>query len=158
MMRRIQNKEMEKKMESERAAIRRAADSEKRVGEAQIDEAELERIRKRQAGTMVTMETFVAWKKNFDEEMARKQDSQAANKGMEKVSGKQWFLNQQASGVPASWLAEEDELLAKLSAEVEQEQLQEVEEEEEDSEEDEDYVDEGGDDDDDDDADESESI
>jgi hypothetical protein len=33
-----------------------------------IDKEEEERIRKRQAGTAVTIETFMAWKATFDEE------------------------------------------------------------------------------------------
>jgi hypothetical protein len=89
MMRRMQHKEVKKKMENEKAAIKAAADSEKKGGELAIDEAELERIRKRQAGTAVTIETFIAWKKAFDEEIAQKK----ALFGQDVVTGNEEKLN-----------------------------------------------------------------
>ena len=71
MMRRMQQKELESKKQIEKAAIKLAADSELRSEE--VDLAELERIRKRQAGTQVTVESFNAWKAQFDEEMKQLQ-------------------------------------------------------------------------------------
>ena len=71
MMRRMQQKDMQQKKETEKAAIKHAADSE--FKEVVVDQAELERIRKRQAGTAVTVETFNKWKAAFDEEMALKE-------------------------------------------------------------------------------------
>eukprot|EP01036_Dinobryon_divergens_P028236 gene28236-37149_t len=56
---------------AERVATENAADSELRSEE--VDLAELERIRKRQAGTQVTVESFNAWKISFDEEMRQLQ-------------------------------------------------------------------------------------
>lgn len=113
MMRRMQQKEVEKKNQSERAAIKLAADTEKRAGDPQIDEAELERIRKRQAGTQVTMETFVAWKKAFDEEMAQRRAQEGDSTGVDnRPTGKQWFLQQQGGGD----VTDEDEFLAQQAA------------------------------------------
>lgn len=71
MMRRMQQKDMQQKKQIEKQAIKAAADSE--FQEEFVDPAELERIRKRQEGTAVTLESFNAWKKEFDEEMALKE-------------------------------------------------------------------------------------
>lgn len=136
----MQHKEVEKKQESEKAAIRAAADSEKRGGEIMVDEAELERTRRRQAGTMVTVETFMAWKKAFDEEMAAKRVTTDAVQE-DKLSGKQWF---QAQGMTTD-VAAEDALLAAADEEVDEEEEDgdyvpgESEEDEDDEEDDEDY-------------------
>jgi hypothetical protein len=67
----MQQKDMQQKKQSEKAAITAAADSEFR--EVIIDPAEQERIRRRQEGTPVTLETFNQWKKAFEDEMAAKE-------------------------------------------------------------------------------------
>jgi hypothetical protein len=67
----MQQKDMQQKKQSEKAAITAAADSEFR--EVVVDPAEQERIRKRQEGTPVTVETFNLWKKAFEDEMAAKE-------------------------------------------------------------------------------------
>jgi hypothetical protein len=71
MMRRMQQKDIQQKKQTEKAAISAAADSE--FKEKIIDPAELERIRRRQEGTPVTVETFNKWKKAFEDEMAAKE-------------------------------------------------------------------------------------
>ena len=71
MMRRMQQKDIQQKKQSDKAAVKAAADSEFR--EDEVDPAELERIRKRQEGTQVTAESFAKWKIAFDEEMALKE-------------------------------------------------------------------------------------
>jgi hypothetical protein len=71
MMRRIQQKDIQEKKQTEKKAIKALADSEFR--EEEVDPAELERIRRRQAGTAVTVEAFNKWKASFDVEMARKE-------------------------------------------------------------------------------------
>lgn len=70
-MRRMQQKDLQQKKQVEKQAIKAAADSE--FQEESVDPAELERIRKRQEGTAVTLESFNKWKKEFDEEMALKE-------------------------------------------------------------------------------------
>lgn len=97
MIRRMQRKGAEERKENNRAAIKAAADSELR--EDEVDQEELERTRRRQAGVQVTVESFYAWKIKFDEEMAAKSSSTAeSTESLQKMSGKQWFLAQQASG------------------------------------------------------------
>lgn len=71
MMRRMQQKDLQQKKQTEKQAIKALADSE--FQEDSVDPAELERIRKRQEGVAVTLETFNAWKKKFEEEMAVKE-------------------------------------------------------------------------------------
>lgn len=70
-MRRMQQKDMQQKKQTEKQAMKALADSE--FQEESIDPAELERIRKRQEGTPVTVESFNKWKKEFEEEMALKE-------------------------------------------------------------------------------------
>lgn len=67
MMRREQKKDTVQKKQEEKKAISAAADSE--MSEHIVDPEEEERIRKRQAGQPVTIESFEAWKVKFDEEM-----------------------------------------------------------------------------------------
>jgi hypothetical protein len=69
MMRRMQQKETDKKKVDDKEARIEAADSEFNDKNS-IDPEELERIRKRQAGVAVTVESFMAWKRSFDAEMA----------------------------------------------------------------------------------------
>uniref|UniRef100_A0A7S3GN04 RWD domain-containing protein n=1 Tax=Spumella elongata TaxID=89044 RepID=A0A7S3GN04_9STRA len=71
MMRRMQQKDMQQKKQTEKQAIKALADSE--FQDESVDPAELERIRKRQEGTPVTVESFNKWKKEFEEEMALKE-------------------------------------------------------------------------------------
>lgn len=115
MMRRMQQQEVQRKAIAEKAAIFAAADAEVKAKSEAIDEAELERIRKRQAGTAVTVESFMAWKKKFEEEMNALKATARTNEGnngeLEKLSGKQWFLAQQAAGKDINISAEEDELI-----------------------------------------------
>lgn len=64
----MQQKDIQQKKQTEKAAIKAAADSE--YTEEGPSPEELERIRKRQEGTAVTVESFNQWKKTFDAEMA----------------------------------------------------------------------------------------
>mmetsp|Transcript_21968 Transcript_21968/g.31551 ORF Transcript_21968/g.31551 Transcript_21968/m.31551 type:complete len:285 (-) Transcript_21968:1572-2426(-) len=134
MLRRIQQKEVESKKLIEKAASKAAADNE--LNAEEVDLLELERIRKRQAGTQVTVESFIAWKAAFDEEMRLKQLLSSSGGAVVKTdgeellrpTGKQLFLLNKAG--------QDHEAEALIVA-------GEMEEEEED-EGDEDYVDEGG--------------
>lgn len=132
MIRRMQRKDVEVKKRTEKAAIRAAADSE--ALPSGIDEAELEKIRMRQAGEPVTLESFMKWKEKFDEELARLESlKKNGHKEVDesKLSGKQWFLQEKDAGE-----GDEDNEVEKLIMEGEQEEF-EVDEEDE---EDEDYV------------------
>ena len=146
MMRRVQQKDAVEKKKVVKAAISAAADSEMRA--EIVDPAEQERIRKRQAGTQVSMETFILWKIKFDEEM--KAVAEAGKKGVsievdDRPSGRQLFqLNRVGTD-------DEEALLAAAEVDQSEEQLEKSEsniEEDDDDEDDEDYV-EGEDDDDD---------
>lgn len=156
MLRREQQKEVESKKQTAKAAIKALADSE--FKDLSVDPEELERIRKRQAGTQVTMESFVKWKTEFNEEMRLKALAEAAKAGVssssvveEKLTGKQFFLQNKGS-------AADDEALEALIIAGESEEIPEeiegkgtildYDDADYDEEEDEDYVDEGGDNDD----------
>jgi hypothetical protein len=80
MLRREQQKEVESKKQLQRAAHKDLADNE--FKDLSIDPEELERIRKRQAGTQVTAESFAAWKSAFDEEMRLATEAAAVKAGM----------------------------------------------------------------------------
>lgn len=145
MIRREQKKVVEEKKEAYRAAVKAAADSENR--EPQIDKAELERLQKRQAGVAVTVETFMAWKVKFDEEMSKLESMKKVGKGQgefdeNKISGKQWFLALQASGKGVETGDEEERLIVEGEKDdfemVDEESL--VLDDDDDDEEDEDYV------------------
>lgn len=142
MLRRMQRKDVEEKKEHVRAAIKAAADTE-RQNKEQVDPEELERTRRRQAGVQVTVESFLAWKAQFDAEMAAKVSKTSDTADAQKLTGKQWFLAQQASGRA---VAEEDEEAEQLILAGETEEVQAVEGEGEDEfdedEDDSDYVDE----------------
>jgi len=71
MMRRMQQKDVEKKKIDDKKAIALLADSEKNATVGP-DREEEERIRKRQAGTAMSVEAFEAWKIAFDKEMSEK--------------------------------------------------------------------------------------
>ena len=96
MMRREQRKDTDLKRQEEKKAISAAADHE--MTEHVVDPEEEERIRRRQAGQPVTVESFMAWKVRFDEEMrlasgASASMGAAAAPGAEvRLSGKQLFL------------------------------------------------------------------
>lgn len=96
MMRRMQQKDVEQKKQSQKEAINKAADLEfkQEKGKDEIDPHELERIRKRQAGTQVTVESFNKWKKQFDLEMLKKAEENGfkATTVDERPTGKQFFL------------------------------------------------------------------
>ena len=152
MMRRMQKKDIQEKKIIEKAAIKAAADNETRS--AQIDLEELERIRKRQAGEAVTLETFNKWKAAFDEEQLKLRMLSASKEPEDsRPTGKQWFLMQKAAGNLTGDSDEvEDLILEGENEEITEEQLEmglKMLEEmagEDDDEDDEDYVDEDGDD------------
>lgn len=64
----MQQKDVHEKKAAIKAAITAAADSE--YVEEEVDPEEVERLRRRQEGTPVTVETFNNWKKAFDKEMS----------------------------------------------------------------------------------------
>lgn len=107
MLRREQKKVVEDKKEAYKAAIKQAVDSERR--ETHVDEQELERQRRRQAGQAVTVETFMAWKLAFEQEMQAKK-SKKDDADESKPTGKQYFLMKQAEG--QSLEEDEEQLLA----------------------------------------------
>lgn len=150
MMRRVQQKDAVEKKKVDKAAISAAADSEMRA--EIIDPAEQERIRKRQAGTQVTMETFISWKIKFDDEM--RAIVEAGKKGNvvevdDRPSGRQLFqLNRIGTD------DEEALLVAAEGEQVDEVQNQKIQNnsnniEDDDDEDDEDYIDGEEDDDDD---------
>ncbi|CAE7649378.1 unnamed protein product, partial [Symbiodinium microadriaticum] len=117
MMRRMQQKDVEKKKQREKAAVISAADSEK-VGSA-LDPEEEERIRKRQAGHPVTMEVFMEWKVRFEQEMRELRMSQGGAASVDrddKPTGKQLFLSNRAGLEEALIAAGEQETGAQLAA------------------------------------------
>lgn len=125
MIRRHQQKEVEAKKQHLKAEIVQMADRE-RFAEVEkvVDEEELARIRKRQAGTQVTVESFLAWRKTFDAE--QEQLAKSSNVPLPTVTsstssapvsliddrsltGKQFFLLQAAKGASDGKLIAEDE-------------------------------------------------
>lgn len=146
MIRRMQKKEVQEKKVLQRVALKQAADSE--LNSEQIDYEELEKIRKRQEGHMVTMETFMKWKQAFDEEMAQKSKKDLQNVSELRYTGKQYFLlgldaTNNSSGAEEAMIQEgEGEASADGLVDVEGD------EEEYDEEDDSDYVDDEEDDDD----------
>lgn len=149
MMRRVQQKDAVEKKKVDKAAVSAAADSEMRA--EIIDPAEQERIRKRQAGTQVTLETFISWKIKFDDEM--KAAAEAGRKGAivevdDRPSGRQLFQTNRVG------TDDEEALLAEAEVDQAEEFFDKVEnnigEDDDDDDDDGDYV-EGEDDDSDDD-------
>ena len=154
MIRRINQKDNEVKKKELKQAMSMAADNELSGDGLSIDPAEEERIRRRQAGQQVTEASFFEWRAKFDEEMrllkliAMKDTPK--DESLERVSGKQWFLQnagkEEAAGA-------EDELIAAgededVSERIDEHRLHDEEDDDDDS----DYIDgEDGDDDDDDD-------
>mmetsp|Transcript_17336 Transcript_17336/g.18075 ORF Transcript_17336/g.18075 Transcript_17336/m.18075 type:complete len:318 (+) Transcript_17336:49-1002(+) len=119
MMRRMQQKDVEKKKKEVKAAIALAADSEKSSHVVEADPEELERIRKRQAGHPVTAEAFLEWKAKFDAEMLALRIAQfgLSEKDKEdKPTGKQLFLSNRAGLEEALIAAGEQEMSRQLAA------------------------------------------
>lgn len=119
MMRRMQQKDVEKKKKDVKAAIAMAADSEKSSTTVETNPEELERIRKRQAGLPVTVEAFMEWKAKFDAEMLAIKIAQfgVSDKSLEdRPSGKQLFLSNRAGLEEALIAAGEQETGAQLAA------------------------------------------
>jgi hypothetical protein len=136
MMRRMQQKDVDKKKTEDKAAIARAADAEvplslsllsrpsppldqKSASAPSLDPEELERIRKRQAGHPVTLEAFMEWKVKFEAEMMSLKIAQhgPVDKDREdKPTGKQLFLSNRAGLEEALIAAGEQETSAQLAA------------------------------------------
>lgn len=121
MMRRDQQKEMNARKQAEKAELAAAADNELKADHVDLDE--MERIRKRQAGTPVTNDTFHAWKLKFMAEMNQQhfviagnsaagstsqvdsgkglakefKISNVAASGSDRLTGKQWFMQKKAA-------------------------------------------------------------
>jgi len=102
MMRKQQQKDMEARKKADKAAAALAAELENRKD--MEDPAEVERIRKRQAGHPVTLESFNAWKQKFEAEMnAMEQQGKSlstiiidSSKEDDRPTGKQLFLMNKA--------------------------------------------------------------
>jgi len=113
MLRREQKKDSDLKKKEEKKAISKAADME--VAEKSIDPEEEERIRKRQAGQPVTVESFNAWKAKFEEEIrvqAALFGGPALGTGTElRLTGKQMFMLNKAG------LLDGDDLVAAAESE-----------------------------------------
>ena len=94
MMRRMQQKESVEKKKADKAAVGAAADSE--LKDNLLDPEEQERIRKRQAGTQVTLESFIEWKVKFEAEMKALAEQGKkvviATEADDRPTGKQLFL------------------------------------------------------------------
>jgi len=134
MMRRMQQKDVEIKKKAEKAANSAAANAE--LSHKVIDPEEEERLRKREAGTPVTEETFMIWKKKFDEEMAQlalQSGQDNSKEKSEKLTGKQLFLQDKA-GVEET-IEEGDQGVDALSLQLQQTGL-----EDDDDDDDEDYI------------------
>lgn len=119
MMRRMQQKDVEKKKKEDKAAIALAADSEKSNTVIEADPEELERIRKRQAGHPVTIEAFLEWKAKFDAEMLALRIAQFGYNEKDKEdkpTGKQLFLSNRAGLEEALIAAGEQEMSSQLAA------------------------------------------
>jgi hypothetical protein len=148
-MRRMQQKDVEIKKKAEKAANSAAANAE--IAIKIIDPEEEERLRKREAGTPVTEETFNAWKKRFEEEMAQiallsGQDN--SKDKTEKLTGKQLFLMSKAG---EEVIEEGDQGIDALDLKLQKTILHDNDEDDDDD--DDDYIPSGDDDNDDDDND-----
>ena len=92
MMRKQSQKDVDEKKKEKKAAIARAADKENEVVE--LDPVEQEIIRKRQAGTAVTMEIFMKWREDFEAEKRALEGEKVAVE--RKVTGKELFMTNKA--------------------------------------------------------------
>ena len=113
MMRKQQQKDMESKRKQDKIASYLAADLENKKDNDQTPE-EMERIRKRQAGHPVTLESFNAWKEKFDHEMSLLKSNTNAVKlevaiDESRPTGKQLFMTNKASEDLENALIEEGE-------------------------------------------------
>jgi len=141
MMRRMQQKDAVEKKKADRAAVGAAADSEMKADI--VDPEEQERIRKRQAGTQVTLESFIEWKTKFDAEM--KALAEQGKKVVvvdvdERPTGKQLFLQNKVKDDDENALVaagEEEEIV--VDEDVGGEEVVD-DDEDDDDEDDEDYV------------------
>lgn len=115
MVRRMQQKTVETKKKAEKAAIVAAAEAEESSNLPQVDPEEEERIRKRQCGTAVTVESFAAWKAKFDAEMMALQGGEVSSlpSSDTRPTGKQLFLSNRA-GLEEAFIiaAEKDEVMS----------------------------------------------
>ena len=111
MMLREKLKDVEDKRAEERKAIARAADAE--VASVEVDDEELQRIRIRQQGTPVTVESFMEWKIKFEEEMRllREKDG-VIDKDTTRPTGKELFQTNRAGMEDALLAAAASEELA----------------------------------------------
>lgn len=93
MMRKAQQKELEVKKREERAALAAQADKEKSAEE--MTPEEIERLRRRQAGTPVTVETFKEWKAKFEAETRQVEAGRVKEDEVDtsRPTGKQLFLS-----------------------------------------------------------------
>jgi len=96
MTRRMQQGDVEKRKEEEKAINKQLADSE--MAELEIDPEEQERVRKRQAGIAVTVESFLLWREKYEEEERERGKGREGVSSKEKISGKQFFLNKWLGG------------------------------------------------------------
>lgn len=112
MMRRMQQKDVDKKKKDTKAAIAAAADHEILASKDALDPEEEERIRKRQAGVQVTLESFLSWKEKFDAEMALVKHGyeweELPADILAKPTGKQLFLAN-AAGLEEALIAVEEQ-------------------------------------------------
>ena len=89
------------------------------------DEEEAKRTAARAHGTHVTVEAFMAWKRKFDAEKAAEKTQQLENSKtaddikMQRLTGRQWFQKQEASGAVES----SDEDAISSETEINQEEL-----------------------------------
>ncbi len=144
MLRTQQQKDIEIKKKAERIANAVAAEQENNKNSENPEE--LERIRKRQAGHPVTIDSFIAWKEKFDLELLNLQKQKSGGqidhlKEDDRPTGKQLFMMNKAGVEDA--LIEEGE--KELPGEEEGEDTilkSDKNAHEDDDEEDEDYIDE----------------
>lgn len=94
MMRRMTQKDVVEKKKEIKAAVAMAADRE--LSKGVDDEEEQDRIRKRQAGTMVTVESFMKWKEAFESEQRALFGDKEKETDGDKPTGKQLFLSNRA--------------------------------------------------------------
>lgn len=150
MMRKQNEKVIETKKKADKVATLMAAEMDNRKDEESPEE--LERIRKRQAGHPVTLESFNAWKEKFEAELLiAKTSSNLVVINMredDRPTGKQLFLSNKATQESEEALIAEGEkeLASAPPVDDESKGLGEINDEIDDDEDDEDYVYEGDDD------------
>ena len=111
MMLREKLKDVEDKRAEERKAIARAADAE--VASVEVNDEELEKIRLRQRGTPVTLESFMEWKIKFEEEIRLLREKDGLKEiGTTRPTGKELFQTNRAGMEDALLAAAATEELA----------------------------------------------